>query len=106
MTTAMANDVTVLRLDATRFIVVAAESAMPALWQKLTAKARPAGIPVWRWLDVQAGFPLVTLATKEEFVPQMADFEKSAALVSTKVATPAGKLLPGRNISARHTCSG
>lgn len=95
MTSATANDVTVLRLDATRFIVVAAENAMPALWQKLTAKARPAGIPVWRWLDVQAGFPLVTLATKEEFVPQMADFEKIGGVSFHKGC------YPGQEIVAR-----
>jgi len=76
MSTAFADGVTVIRLDATRFIIAIPETAMAALWQKLTVKARPAGVPVWRWLDIQAGFPLVTLATKEEFVPQMADFEK------------------------------
>jgi folate-binding protein YgfZ len=95
MTIAAANDVTVLRLDANRFIVVAAESVMLALWQKLTVKARPAGIPVWRWLDVQAGFPLVTLATKEEFVPQMADFEKIGGVSFQKGC------YPGQEIVAR-----
>ena len=76
MTTLTAGGTTVIRLDAARFMIVAPESAMAALWQKITVKARPAGLPVWRWLDIQAAFPLVTLATKEEFVPQMADFEK------------------------------
>lgn len=70
------NGCTVLRLDAERCIIAAPIAAAPGLWQKLTVKARPAGTPAWRWLDVRAAFPLVTLATKEEFVPQMADFEK------------------------------
>ena len=65
MATLTADGTTVVRLDATRFMIVAPESAMAALWQKITVKARPAGLPVWRWLDIQAAFPLVTLATKE-----------------------------------------
>lgn len=85
----------VLRLDAQRFIVSTPESAAPALWQQLSVKARPAGVPVWRWLDVQAAFPLVTLATKEEFVPQMADFEKIGGVSFHKGC------YPGQEIVAR-----
>jgi hypothetical protein len=93
MTSATANDVTVLRLDATRFIIVAAESEMPDLWQKLTAKARPAGIPVWRWLMFKL-VSLVTLATKEEFQPQMADLKKSVVSVSTRLLPRPGNRCP------------
>ncbi len=85
----------VLRLDASRLIVVAPESAMAALWQKLTIKARPAGVQVWRWLDIQSAFPLVTLATKEEFVPQMADFEKMGGVSFHKGC------YPGQEVVAR-----
>jgi tRNA-modifying protein YgfZ len=86
---------TVLHLDAGRFMVAAPAAAAPALWQKLTVKARPAGTPAWRWLDVQAAFPLVTLATKEEFVPQMADFEKIGGISFHKGC------YPGQEIVAR-----
>ncbi|PKO86609.1 MAG: folate-binding protein [Betaproteobacteria bacterium HGW-Betaproteobacteria-12] len=86
---------TVLRLDAGRFIIAAPAAAAPGLWQKLTVKARPAGTPAWRWLDVQAAFPLVTLATKEEFVPQMADFEKIGGVSFHKGC------YPGQEIVAR-----
>ena len=68
---------------------------MAALWQKLSIKARPAGIPAWRWLDIQAAFPLVTLATKEEFVPQMADFEKIGGVSFHKGC------YPGQEVVAR-----
>jgi folate-binding protein YgfZ len=95
MSTAFADGVTVIRLDARRFIVALPETAKAALWQKLTVKARPAGVPVWRWLDIQAGFPLVTLATKEEFVPQMADFEKIGGVSFHKGC------YPGQEIVAR-----
>ena len=30
---------------------------------------------VWRWLDIRAGLPLVTAATQDQFVPQMANLE-------------------------------
>jgi len=89
------GDVTVIRLDAARFWVVAPLSVVPTLWQALSVKARPAGLPVWRWLDVQAAFPLVTLATKEEFVPQMADFEKIGGVSFHKGC------YPGQEIVAR-----
>ena len=95
MTTAQSDAVTVIRLDASRFIITAPESAKAELWQKLTVKARPAGVPTWRWLDIQAAFPLVTLATKEEFVPQMADFEKIGGVSFHKGC------YPGQEIVAR-----
>ncbi|MBL8429747.1 MAG: folate-binding protein YgfZ [Dechloromonas sp.] len=95
MTIASADGATVIRLDTGRFVIVASESAMTRLWQKLTVKARPAGLPVWRWLDIRSGFPLVTLATKEEFVPQMADFEKIGGVSFHKGC------YPGQEIVAR-----
>jgi tRNA-modifying protein YgfZ len=29
----------------------------------------------WRWLDIRAGVPLITAATQDQFVPQMANLE-------------------------------
>ena len=95
MTTLTADGTTVIRLDAARFMIVAPESAMAALWQKITVKARPAGLPGWRGLHIQAPFPPVTLATKEEFVPQMADFEKIGGVSFHKGC------YPGQEIVAR-----
>lgn len=95
MSTAMQGDTAIIRLDASRFIIVAPESEMAPLWQKLTIKARPAGCSAWRWLDIQAAFPLVTLATKEEFVPQMADFEKIGGVSFHKGC------YPGQEVVAR-----
>lgn len=95
LTTAGADGVTVIRLDAARFVIAVPQAALAALWQKLTVKARPAGVPAWRWLDIQAGYPLVTLATKEEFVPQMADFEKIGGVSFHKGC------YPGQEVVAR-----
>lgn len=95
MSAAALGDTQVIRLDASRFLVVAPESDMAPLWQKLTVKARPAGCSAWRWLDIQAAYPLVTLATKEEFVPQMADFEKIGGVSFHKGC------YPGQEVVAR-----
>ncbi len=91
----MHDETTIIRLDPSRLLIVAPESAMAGLWQKLTVKARPAGLPAWRWLDIRAAFPLVTLATKEEFVPQMADFEKIGGVSFHKGC------YPGQEVVAR-----
>lgn len=85
----------VICLDQQRYLLQLSLTNVAGLWQKLSSKARPAGVPAWRWLDVCAGFPLVTLATKEEFVPQMADFEKIGGVSFHKGC------YPGQEIVAR-----
>lgn len=85
----------VLRLDTQRFIVLVADSDAPALWQTLAATARPAGLAAWQWLDIQAGLPVITAATREEFVPQMADFDKIGGVSFHKGC------YPGQEIVAR-----
>jgi len=95
MTSAISTQANVIGLEAGRYIVAVQQEAIADLWNKLTLKAQPAGLPAWRWLDVQAGFPLVTAATKEEFVPQMADFEKLGGISFHKGC------YPGQEIVAR-----
>ncbi|MBW7899884.1 MAG: folate-binding protein YgfZ [Rhodocyclaceae bacterium] len=94
MQTAAADGCTVLRLDGERFHV-AAPTAAADLWAKLAARARPAGLPAWRWLDVRAGLPLICEATKEHFVPQMANFERIGGVSFHKGC------YPGQEIVAR-----
>ena len=95
MTTATSGAVTIIALEANRYIVSLPLDAAAGLWQKLAFKARPAGLPAWRWLDIQAGFPLVTAATREDFVPQMADFEKLGGVSFHKGC------YPGQEVVAR-----
>lgn len=50
--------------------------ALPAA----AARELPRGVALadaalWRWLDIRAGLPLVTAATQDQFVPQMANVE-------------------------------
>ncbi|MGC1519092.1 MAG: folate-binding protein, partial [Azonexus sp.] len=92
---ALGAEASVLGLEANRYVVAVKQEAIVDLWSKLALKAHPAGLPAWRWLDVQAGFPLVSAATKEEFVPQMADFEKLGGISFHKGC------YPGQEIVAR-----
>jgi len=85
----------VIRLDAKRWLIVVASTAAPEFWKRLAEKARPVGTPVWYWLDVQAGVPLVTEATKEAFVPQMANYDKIGGVSFNKGC------YPGQEIVAR-----
>ena len=73
----------------------------PPSGKKLTVKARPAGNAVWRWLDIQAAFPAGHAGDQEEFVPQMADFEKIGGVSFHKGCYPGQKSLPARSTSAR-----
>lgn len=66
-----------LRLDADRFMLISDAASAPALWQKLVAAgAAPAGSAAWHYLDIEAGIPLITAATQDEFVAQMVNFER------------------------------
>lgn len=66
----------VIHLDGERYILDCAVDAAPQVWTALlNASAQAAGTAAWRWLDIQAGLPLVTAQTQDEFVAQMLNFE-------------------------------
>ena len=50
------------------------ETAM-RLWETSSAKLSPMNASHWRWLDIRAGLPMVVEATREQFVPQMVNFD-------------------------------
>ncbi|MEI7428903.1 MAG: folate-binding protein [Betaproteobacteria bacterium] len=85
----------VIRVDGQRFIIVADNQTAISLWKNLALHARPAGTLAWQWLEIQAGVPLITAATKEEFVPQMANFDKIGGVSFHKGC------YPGQEIVAR-----
>lgn len=95
MTTLDFETGTAIRLDAQRFIVITNAAAAPALYDRLAEVARPAGVPVWQWLDIEAGIVLVTADTKEEFVPQMVNFDKIGGVSFHKGC------YPGQEVVAR-----
>lgn len=95
LTTMDAGENKVIRLDTERFLLAVPADGAASLWTSLAKVARPAGLAAWRWLDVKIGFPLVTAATKEEFVPQMADFDKMGGVSFHKGC------YPGQEVVAR-----
>lgn len=84
-----------IRLDARRFELVLEQTAAEFYWDKLRAAMRPAGAPCWDWLDIRAGIPWITQATREQFVPQMANLELIGGVSFKKGC------YPGQEIVAR-----
>ena len=68
----------IVRLDERRFVLALVPEAARPVWEKLAAKAHPAGTAAWRWLEIAAGQPRIVTATQEAFVPQMANLEAPA----------------------------
>ena len=64
-----------IRLDVDRFQLCIAGESGPRIWDQISEVARPAGMAVWRWLEIEAGVPWITAMTQEEFVPQMVNFD-------------------------------
>lgn len=85
----------VIRIEETRFLLAINAAAAAGLWEKLSAQARPVGAQAWKWLDIRSALPLVTDATKEHFVPQMANFERIGGVSFHKGC------YPGQEIVAR-----
>lgn len=45
------------------------------LWDDLCTTLPPADASRWRWMDIRAGLPMIVEATREQFVPQMVNFD-------------------------------
>lgn len=69
------TDGAVVALHGGRFVVHTGPQQATALWDRLAAAMRPAGFPVWQWLTIQAGVPVITPPTADQFVPQMANWD-------------------------------
>ena len=69
------DSASVIRIGAQRYQINTTPQHAPALWQNLVASARAVGSPCWDWLNIRSGIPVITPATQEQFVPQMANLE-------------------------------
>jgi folate-binding protein YgfZ len=65
----------VLALPRGRFVAFVPPQSAPALWERLSSRARPSGFPVWQWLTIRAGVPVISPATADQFVPQAANMD-------------------------------
>ncbi|MBL8396957.1 MAG: folate-binding protein YgfZ [Candidatus Accumulibacter sp.] len=95
LTTASFADGVVIRLDDRRFEIAVADQAAVGLWKQFSQLARPVGSPVWEWLEIRAGVPLINERTQELFVPQMAHFERIGGVSFHKGC------YPGQEVVAR-----
>jgi tRNA-modifying protein YgfZ len=82
-------------LGSKRLIVFSTTENAPQLWQRLSAYLRPVGTGCWEWLDIQEGLPLITAATQDQLVPQMANLELIGGVSFKKGC------YPGQEIVAR-----
>jgi folate-binding protein YgfZ len=58
-----------------RYIALMQAAFAEQFWNRVSAAARPAGFPVWQWLAIRAGIPVVTAATTDRFVPQTVNWD-------------------------------
>jgi folate-binding protein YgfZ len=85
----------VIRVGEDKFVLsIKPEHAAP-IWQALSRSATPVGAPVWDWLRLNAGIPMIVAATQEQFVPQMVNFEVIGGVSFQKGC------YPGQEIVAR-----
>ena len=90
-----ADGTAVIGIPVDRFEVVAAKHKAPVLMECLAGEAQLAEPEYWDWLDIRAGIPVITPATQEEFVPQMANLDLIGGVSLTKGC------YPGQEIVAR-----
>lgn len=86
----------VVRLNADAFVLALPVADAPACFERLQRLgAQPAGTAAWQLAMIRAGIPLITLATQEEFVAQMLNYELIGGVSFNKGC------YPGQEIVAR-----
>ena len=61
--------------DDSRFEIFTDAMNAPPVWDALKNNCKVVEKPYWDWLEIQAGIPDVSLATQEQFVPQMLNLD-------------------------------
>lgn len=85
----------IVRVGADKFVLAVRPDQAEAVWQSLRTTATPVGAPVWDWLRLTAGIPMIVAATQEAFVPQMVNYEALGGVSFQKGC------YPGQEIVAR-----
>ncbi|MHB1083646.1 MAG: CAF17-like 4Fe-4S cluster assembly/insertion protein YgfZ [Thiobacillus sp.] len=65
----------VVRVGIDKFVLSITPDRAESVWQRLRGSSTPVGAPVWDWLRLNAGIPMIVAATQELFVPQMVNLE-------------------------------
>jgi hypothetical protein len=66
---------TVLGLPGPRFAVLTAAGEAATVQARLAGHASAAEFAVWQWLTIRAGVPIITAATQDAFVAQVANWD-------------------------------
>lgn len=85
----------VVRIGDDKFVLSVDPAHAADAWHALRRKAAPVGAPVWDWLRLTAGVPMIVAATQEQFVPQMVNLEAIGGVSFQKGC------YPGQEIVAR-----
>ncbi|MFO7542541.1 MAG: folate-binding protein [Thiobacillus sp.] len=85
----------VIRVGEDKFVLSVVPDHAEEVWLGLRESATPVGAPVWDWLRLSAGIPMIVAATQELFVPQMVNLEAIGGVSFQKGC------YPGQEIVAR-----
>lgn len=85
----------VIRVGDSKFVLSVTPARAASVWHALRESAAPVGAPVWDWLRLSAGIPMIVAATQEQFVPQMVNLEAIGGVSFQKGC------YPGQEIVAR-----
>jgi folate-binding protein YgfZ len=72
---ASSGDQLVVALPGPRYVIAIAPDTAASFWERMASVCRPAGFPVWQWLTLRAGVPVITSPTSDLFVPQAANWD-------------------------------
>lgn len=75
MRIAEAGRMSVIRLAPERYQIIAPMADKDKLLAQITQHADAIDADQWQWLEIQAGIPTILLATQEQFIPQMVNFD-------------------------------
>lgn len=91
------KDYTIIRIAGVipRYEIYGLLEPMKKLWQALDVHATPVGANIWELLNIQAGIPVITAASIDAYVPQMANMHLINGVSFTKGC------YPGQEIVAR-----
>ena len=65
----------VVRVGEDKLVLSLFPGSAERVWKVLIQSASPVGAPVWDGLRLNAGIPMITAATQDQFVPQMVNLE-------------------------------
>ncbi|MEQ1668510.1 MAG: folate-binding protein, partial [Sulfuriferula sp.] len=75
MSTVEVAQFSIIRFTQTRYQITAPAADRDDLLAQLAQSASAIDAAQWQWLEIRAGVPTITLATQEQFVPQMVNFD-------------------------------